>query len=290
MTDGSDAITWTRRASESTLGRLCQYLQGGLFGGMTLLAVALGVAVLGLSAANGSYGQLALLVLFVLIGGPFSLLYLLPLIDDETARSSIRAWAVRASYDRLRPLPAAVSVLGGAIAIVGSVAASPLALLATFLLVPFGTSIGMQLVNSRGEIDPDAGTVRVNDRSVDLEELAAVRVYRVPAVETVVLRPSYATKTRGVTAPGYVSMPRAVYEEARPLLEAAASGTERTARQSRTERVVLVVFGVGALVGAVGAAFLGFERGGDARVVLSYVALLAGCFGIGFLALAAREP
>lgn len=290
MTDGSDAITWTRRASESALGRCCQYLQVGFFGGTALLVVVLGVAVLGLSAANGSYGQLALLVLFVLIGGPFSLLYVLPLVDDETARSSVRAWAVRAGYDRLRPLPAAVTGLAGAIAIVGSVAASPLALLATFLSIPVGTSIGMQLVNSRGEIDPDAGTVRVNDQSFDLEELAAVRVYRVPAVETVVLRPSYATKTRGVTAPGYVSMPRDVYEEARPLLEAAASGTERTTRQSRTERVVLVVFGVGALVGAVGAAFLGFERGGDARVVLAYVALLAGCFGIGFLALAAREP
>ncbi|MFB1063344.1 hypothetical protein [Natrinema sp. H-ect4] len=290
MTDHSDAVTWSRSASASTLGRLCQYLQVGFFGGMTLLVVALGAAGLALSAVNGAYGRLALFVLLLLIGGPFSLLYLLPLVDDETVRSSIRTWADRTGYDRLRPLPAAVSVLVGAVVIVGSVAVSPVALLALFLVVPVGTSIGMQMVNSRGEIDPVVGTVRVNDQSFDLEELAAVSVRRVPGTGTVVLRPSYATKTRGVTAPGYVSMPRDVYEEARPLLEAAASETERTIRQSRSERVVLVVFGVGTLVGAVGAAFLGFERGGDARVILSYIALLVGCFGIAFLALAAREP
>jgi len=51
-----------------------------------------------------------------------------------------------------------------------------------------------------------------------------------------------------------------------------------------------VVDGDRELVGAVGAAFLGFERGGDARVILSYIALLVRCFGIAFLALAAREP
>lgn len=289
MTSRSDAITWRRHASASSLGRLCQYLQVGFFGGMILLVIVLVVAALVLSAVDGAYGQLALLVLLLLIGGPFSLLYVLPLIDDDTARSSIRVWVDRTRYDRLRPLPAAVSVLAGVITIVGSVAVSPLALLALFLFVPFGTSVGTQLVDSRGEIDPEAGTVRVNGQSFDLEELAAVGVRRVPGTGTVVLRPSYATKTRGVTAPGYVSMPRDVYEEARPLLEAAASETGRTTRQSRIERVVLVVFGVGALVGAVGAAFLGLERGSDARVILSYVALVAGCFGVGFLALAARE-
>ncbi|MDS0475945.1 hypothetical protein [Natrinema sp. 1APR25-10V2] len=89
MADRSDAITWTRRTSESTLGRVCQYLQVGFFGGMALLVVALGVAALVLSAANGAYEQFALLVLVLLIGGPFSLLYLLPLVDDETARSSV---------------------------------------------------------------------------------------------------------------------------------------------------------------------------------------------------------
>ncbi|MDS0475946.1 hypothetical protein [Natrinema sp. 1APR25-10V2] len=183
-----------------------------------------------------------------------------------------------------------MSVLAGVVAIVGSVAVSPLAPFALFFAVLFGTSVGMQPLTSHGEIDPVAGTVRVNGQSFDLEELAAVRAYRVPAIEAVVLRLSYATKTRGVTAPGYVTRPRDVYEEARPLLEAAASETERTTRQSGTERVVLAVFGVGALVGAVGAAFLGFEHGGDARVILSYVALIAGCFGVGFLALAAREP
>jgi len=183
-----------------------------------------------------------------------------------------------------------VSVLAGAVAIVGSVAASPFALFALFLLVPVGTSVGMQPLTFHGEIDPVAGTVRVNGQSFDLEELAAVRGCRVPAIEAVVLRLSYATKTRGATAPRYVTLPRDVYEEARPLLEAAASETERTTRQSGTERVVLVVFGVGALVGAAGAALFGLERGGDALVVLSYVALIAGCFGVGFLALAAREP
>ncbi|WP_254762696.1 hypothetical protein [Natrinema marinum] len=290
MTSQSDVITWTRRASESTLGRCCQYLQVGFIGGMVLLVVALGVATLVLSAANGAYEQLAILVLVLLIGGPFSLLYVLPLLDDDTARSSVGTWLDRTGYDRLRPLPAAVSVLAGAIVIVGSVAVAPMAPFVLFLAVVFGTSLGMQPLTSHGEIDPAAGTVRVDGRSFDLEELAAVRGYRLPAVEAVVLRLSYATKTRRVTAPGYVTLPRDVYEEARPLLEAAASETERTSRQSGTERVVLAVFGVGALVGAVGAALFGLERGGNALVILSYVALIAGCFGVGFLALAAREP
>lgn len=289
MTEHPRTITWSRSASASTLGRLCQYLQVGFFGGLTLLVIALGATVLVLFAVNGAYGRLALFVLLLLIGGPFSLLYLLPLVTDDMARSSIRTWANRTGYDRLRPLPVAVSVLASTGVIVGSVAVSPMALLALFVVVPFGTSIGMQLMNSRGEIDLERGTVRVNEQSFDLEELAAIDVHRVPWTETIVLRPSYATKTRGVTAPGYVSMPRDVYEEARPLLEAAASETEQTTQQSRTERVVLVIFGVGALIGAVGAAFLGFEQGGDARVILSYVALVAGCFGIGFFTLAAQE-
>ncbi|WP_408959823.1 hypothetical protein [Natrinema sp. 74] len=290
MTDRSGAITWTRPASASTVGRFCLYLQVGFVGGMALLVVVLGATALVLSVVDGAYEQFALLALLLLIGGPFSLLYVLPLIEDETARSSVRTWASHTGYDRLRPLPAAVSVLAGAIAIVGSVAVSPVTPFVLFLVVLFGTVVGMQPLTSHGEIDPKAGTVCVNDQSFELKELAAVRGYRVPAVEVVVLRLSYATKTRGVTAPGYVTLPRDVYEEARPVLEAAASETERTTRGSRTERVLLAVFGVGVLVVAVGAAFLGFKRGGDALVILSYVALLMGCFGVGFLALAVRKP
>lgn len=290
MTTRSEVISWDRRASDSRLGRCCQYLQVGFFGGMTLLLVAVTVGALVLSAVGGASRQLLLLVLLLLIGGPFSLLYLLPLVDDETARSSVRNWAERAGYDRLRPLPVAVSVLAVAVSfgIAGTV--SPVALFALFFAVPAGTSIAANLVDSRGEIDPEAGTVRVNGQSVDLEELAAVRVRTVPGTDVVFLRPSYASKTRGVTAPGYFTMPRDVYEEARPLFEAAASETERKRRPSRFERAILAVFGVGALAGAAGAAALGLERGGDAFVMLSYIALLGVCFGVGFLALAVRNP
>jgi len=185
MTDHSDAVTWSRSASASTLGRLCQYLQVGFFGGMTLLVVALGAAGLALSAVNGAYGRLALFVLLLLIGGPFSLLYLLPLVDDETVRSSIRTWADRTGYDRLRPPPRGgerprrrgrdrrlgCGVSGGLARVV--------------LGGPGRDDVDRHADGElpRGEIDPVVGTVRVNDQSFDLEELAAVSVRRVPGRE-----------------------------------------------------------------------------------------------------------
>lgn len=290
MTERPDAITWSRPASASTPGRLCCYLQVGFFGGLALLVIGFGVAVVVLSAVRGAYGQLALLVLLLFIGGPFSVLYLLPVIADRDVRSSIRERADRTGYGRLSASRAVVSALAGAGAIVGSVAVSPLLLLALFFAVPVGTSVCTGLIASAGTIDPETGTVRVNERSFDLEELVDVRAHRVPVVGTVVLRPSYATKTRGVTAPGYVSMPQGAYEAAKPLFEAAVEReTEPANGPSRSERIVLVLFAGGALAGAIGAVFLGLERGGDALVILSYVAFVAGCFAVGFLALAARD-
>lgn len=290
MVDHPSAVTWSRNASASRAGRLCRYVQAGFFGGLAVLVAVFCIAAVALSVTSGAAGRLAVFALLLLIGGPFSLLYLLPLLEDRTARSGVRDWLERAGYDRLSVSRLATSVLVGAVAIGGVIATVPTVLLAAFVVVPFGTGIVTWLLTSRGRIDPETGTVRVNGRSFTLEELAAVRVFHVPAVETVVLRLSYATKTRGVTAPSSVLLPREAYQNAKPLFDAATRETESTSQQSRAERVLLAVFGVGTLAGAVGAVFLGLEQGGDALVILSYAALLAGCFGVVFLALAVRRP
>ncbi|MGQ3412596.1 hypothetical protein ACT4ML_10095 [Natrinema sp. LN54] len=290
MVDRPSAVTWSRSASASTAGRLCRYVQVGFFGGLAVLVAGFVIMGVVLSVASGAYEGVAVFALLLLIGGPFSLLYLLPLLEDRTTRSAVRNWLVRAGYDRLSLSRLATSVLVGAVAIIGVIATVPKVLLAGFVVIPVGTGTVTWLLTSRGQIDPETGTVRVNGQSFTLEELAAVRAFRISAVETVVLRPSYATKTRGVTAPPSVVMPRDAYENAKPPFDAATRETESTDQQSRVERVVLVVFGVGALAGAVGATSLGLERGGDALVILLYVALLAGCFGVVFLALAVRRP
>ncbi|QCS44047.1 hypothetical protein [Natrinema versiforme] len=158
MVDRPSAVTWSRSASASTAGRLCRYVQVGFFGGLAVLVAGFVVMGVVLSVASGAYEGLAVFALLLLIGGPFSLLYLLPLLEDRTAQSAVGDWMVRAGYDRLSLSRLATSVL------------------------------------------------------------------------------------------------------------------------------------VGALAGAVGATFIGLERGGDALVILLYVALLAGCFGAAFLALAVRRP
>jgi len=100
----SAVTSWSGDAAASRLGRLCLYAQVAFFGGLALV-VAAAFALFALrSVQTGAYGQLALVALLALVGGPYSLLYLLPLLtdDDSTGAASRRQRCLEPSVSSSR--------------------------------------------------------------------------------------------------------------------------------------------------------------------------------------------
>ena len=268
-----DAEPGSSAASPSTIERLCLYLQVGVVGGaMALLVVLLLAIAAGAAVGDGEYRWLALAVLLLLVGGPFSLLYLLPVATEPEARAELTEGMP--GYEHLSAREAAVAVALGAVAIAAAVAVDPWALAGLLALV-FLASLLASLHDPDWSFDAEERTLTYHGGDGDLDAVTDHR--RLDVRGRALLWLSYAGPNE-VGRPRLLVLPSAVAddvlavvpeeppeeEETRPadervaiagtglLFLALAAGLAALARESaRADSAALVVFaGTPALIGA----------------------------------------
>jgi len=261
---------WSGDASASTVGRLCLYLQVGFFGGLALLLAALIGLLAAQSVRTGEYGVLALVALLALVGGPFSLLYLLPVVTDADARQSLSADLPQ--YHRLARWKIALAAVLGAGGILAAVYAGTWALLAAFLLVP-AVSFGVAgTLDADGALDTTAGTLVVQDREVDLDAIADHR--RIDLGSHAVLALTYAGPN-DLDRPKVVVVPRSVADAAIAAVPEDPSASEDP--RPPAERAALI--GTAAVFLGLAAVLVAVGRGTENAAALYAFAAMPGSVG-----------
>jgi hypothetical protein len=279
-------MSWSRTAADSRIARGFCYLQIAFFGGMALIVGTAGVLLVVSILRNGAYEVALLVFLLALVGGPFSLVYLWPMLTDSDQRPPHPVF-----WDEYRRLPrrwiAVSSVLGGGIT--GAVALWPRGAgfpLLGFLFVAYvcgGLFIG------EGRFDPDAKTVVRNGQKIDLEAVSADRRYDVAGHSVLLLLfDRWATKTR------LVLVPRRIADEIAATLgpdedrgpETTNHGDDESKSRPRAVMLTLTAFGLGALALSVG--LVALARNVADPGVLYWAALVGGFLGGLFIWLARR--
>lgn len=278
MPNDAAEITWSGDASASTVGRLCLYVQVGFFGGLALLLAALVGLLAVRSVRTGEYGVLALVALLALVGGPFSLLYLLPVVTDPDARHALSEDLPR--YHRIDRWKLALAAVLGAGGILAAVYAGSWLVLVTVLLVPM-VSFGVAgTLDADGALDAAAGTLVVGDAETDLDAVAEVR--RIDLGSHAVLWLSCAGPN-DLGSPRLVVVPRSVADAAVAAVpeDLGASEDPRPA----AERAALV--GTAAVFLGLAAVLVAVGRGTENAAALYAFAAMPGSVGALLLYLAA---
>lgn len=285
MADAADRIEWHREPPRRLLVFL-RYAVAGLLGGFAMLAVLALLVSTAVALANGNYGTVAVVVLLVLVGGPFSALTLLVLADEMDLRSAARnqlrkndlrpRWLFLAAVCWLVVLPLAAPVLPFLLF------GLPFAFLGLYVL---GTAR-----HTTGAVSLAEETLwyGVGERTASsLSTLATVRAVEVG--HHAVVRLGYADTTTD-PRPTVIVLPVDAYRRARPALEtlarrtrAADDGSERPPTPPLA-RALLATFGV-AVLGVGG--YLA-TRAGDLLALTFVPVALAGIVGLTFLVVAWR--
>ncbi len=210
-------ISWSIRVQNSRLLRFCVYTAISVLGGMFLLAVCGSIFFLIVEIWQGNFSPVVLALLLALIGGPVSLLYLLPVLRDADQRPSPTQFIPFGVSLRMLPILS----LCGALLLFGSIQVSPLG-----PLVVFGVGIFVLLpvasaVQSDGKIDTEENTLTYYNRTVDLDTLTRVRRLRVGALSILWL--SYVSGTATTLTPRLVVLPTDIERRTRETFEAGVS-------------------------------------------------------------------
>ena len=244
-------VEWRIDAANSRFVRWVVYGWLGLFGGGGLLAFGLVASGALASALEGEFGQLALLVLLVLVGGPFSVLYLWPAIRSET-RPPRSLFVPDSAADPEEPLAdryaeafswhgAFVAAILSALALIALAWLDGRILLAYvalwFVLLPIASGFVVW-----GRVDPREPSLEYRTGTVPLEAIEGVRRRRLGGI--VVYRLSYRSGTRRLSTPSWLTLtPEAAAAVDRALEVAEADEAEPRA-SNRAVRLVAVGIGL----------------------------------------------
>lgn len=276
-------ISWSIRPETSRTVQVCFYGAFGLLGGWGFLAVTSIALVVATQAVHGEFWLLALAVLFILIGGPLSVLYLWPLLTDPRQRPT-RAQLVPAGVTPRRL--GGVSLLS-AIVLVGAAWLDPLG---PFLVVGSGVVVLLPvgaMLQSEGEIDPTERTLTTGDHTVALDTLTGVR--RVSAGGLTVHWLSYAAGTASVPTPRLLVLPTPTARTARETLERGIDHAVPETTQSASNQLVQATLG-GIGIGFLGGAILLLVIDPFPTGTALWMSSLVGMFGLIFLWAAVTEP
>lgn len=277
-------VEWRFDAANSRPVRLLIYGWMGLIGGAVLLALGLVLFVAISAAAAGEFTILALVVLLLLVGGPFSLLYLLPAIQSgsfsplskfvlDTASEPTESLGER--YARVFSWRGAIaSIVLHAIAIPTFAVVDP-RLLGGYVVLWFCLLVLASVYVTWGRIDPTEPSFEYRSGTVPLAAVKRVRRYGVRDV--VVCWISYHGRTKSITTPSLVVMT----PEAASAFEAVRATADGTPPEPRTRQpvatVVAVAMGLG-LVAFAGWIWTSVAVDGVVEVYASVVLGLAGVF------------
>jgi hypothetical protein len=252
-------LRWLARAGAAALvGGYLAYFGSGLLG---LVAVLL----------TGDLAIWALVALLLLVGGPFSLLYLAPMLRDPDQRRGL----VFSGRERRLPLRETLAAgFVGAIVLAAAALVTP-ALAGVLFLV--GALAGLVAVcfATRGSIDPETATAERGWRELDLSRVTGYGTRRVGPVVLVTFET--AGPDRLGAGPSYIVVPTSVADEATAALDAIADADREveTRERNTTVRIVALLF---ALLFAGGAVGLGWLADAAGWLVAAIGLVFAGIF------------
>lgn len=275
MTESGGARS--RGDAPSTAERLGPYLLVALVGGAALLVVVLLALGVAFAVRDGEYGPIALVVLLALVGGPFSLLYLLPAVADPESRAELAEGMPR--YERLDAGKAAAAAVLGAASLAVAFAVDP-RLLAALLALAFVGGLAASLVAAEWSFDAEERTLTYQGAEGDLDAVTGCR--RVDLRGRAVLWPSYADPNDLDDRPRLVVLPSAVADD---VLAAVSDEPADAESRPRAERAALL--GAGLVFLGLAAGFVAIARGSEDAAALYWLAAFPGFFGALLLYMAA---
>lgn len=279
-------LEWRIDAANSAAVRAVCYAWIGTLGGAALVVLAsVGVGALR-AAAAGDLAPLAFALLFVLVGGPFSLLYVLPAVRRSDYRPSLSLLVPDPAADPEEPLAERYAAVFAprrllAAAVLGALVLSSLALVDVRVL---GALVGLLFValvaasglTAWGRLSPREPKLEYRTGTVPLESVRGVRRFDLGG--TVCYWVSY--RERSIGTPSLLAFtPEAarVFEDVLESLEPA----DPADAEPRNWAVTVAA-------GAIGLAFLAFAAGvlvADAvpLEIGAYAALMTGMLGVLFV-------
>lgn len=270
----SGTVSW-ERSGDTRLRIAVRHVVAGFFAAVLLFIFALLATVAYGAVTGGSVDLFVVVVTLFLVGGPFSLLYLLAAHGGGDL-SDLLPYAPRL---RLRYLLLATPLCAGILVLVARAPAGWPALLAGLFLA-WVVAVARE---SAGDVSVEDGEIRIRSaakpRTRDVRTLRAHRSWAVGSMRVVRLR--YAGSA-SLSRPSFVVVPESDY----PAVDAALSEIEARdygldpSETSRAARGALVAFGLLFLSLAGGVAVLANRRG-DPGLAVSSVAIL-GTFGVVF--------
>lgn len=274
-------VTWRYDATTQPWLRLL-YLVGAaaLHGLFLLLAVAL-LAVVALVLRGGSNEARLLVVVLALVGGPASLLYLLPMLRDPDQRPSFHPPEMTVGPGLSLRRRAALGGLGAAG--LGAAWWVDPRLAGAVLAVGLLAGLTAVLVATRGSINPERAVLATAAREFDLNGVRGYRTRRLGPVALVRFAAA-ARPGRLGRAPSWVVVPTGRLADVEATLDTVVAEADPAAGRDPNPQVQLAAGALALTFLGVGAAALLTVGAG----VGWYVATLCWLFG-GLLLLVARE-
>ena len=282
--DGSvDGVAW-HADPDPRPQTLLRYAGVGLFGGVALCALALlAFVTVSTLAGGGDADALVLFATLLLVGGPFSLLYLWVAAGvagtDRLREILFDAYPAAGDFSLRRALVASVVTAVGLVAALR--VAAPLVPAYLVALV-----LGRMVVAARhsvGELDPETGTLvleRSRRHEFDVAGLSSVRHRRIG--DYVVCWLGY--DTGGLRNPHLLVVPADAFPAVETALDRLAAAETDATSTSRAARGALVALGL--LFLGVAAAVALLARGEAAAPAVAYGVLVLGGLGALLVALA----
>lgn len=282
--DRSEPLTWDVSPTDYRATALVRYVPLVFVGTQAGILLVAGTAALPALVSNPAI--LALVVVLTLVGGPMSLLYLWPMIRDPDQRPPLDpgGWYQDLSLRGFLLAVASCTVLAVGMAILFGLSAVTRGLLFPAYLIAFFAVplLALSLVDNEGRLDPEEGTLTVEERTIDVTRLDRVRCWTVGSLTVVAL--GYVAGA-GRPKPRLFVVPAT---DAAALIETLRAGATADADvepgdSDRIARAVLAALGSVSLLVAVGGLVVP-DIGTQASLALAYV---TGLIGVVFL-LAAR--
>lgn len=251
-----EPVEWRIDAANSRWIRGCVYSWIGLFGGGMVLLFGLVLAYAVGAARAGSYGPPLVILLMLLVGGPFSLLYLLPAIRSgsftplsqfvlDPATDPDESLGER--YARAFSWRVAAGSIGAHVVLLLALTIGEPRLLAGYVALQFLLLVVTSGFVAWGRIDPDVPAFEYGFKTVPLEAVKYTRRLSIGTVTCCWI--TYQDGAKTIAAPSWIVFtPDAVR-----AFETALENVEQSSVEPRSSSKLLSL-----LAGAIGIGFFGF--------------------------------
>jgi hypothetical protein len=275
------SVTWRYDATTQRWLRVVYLLAAALLHGVGVVVVVGGLTLLGVALWTGSTGIRVLVVLLALVGGPVSLLYLLPILRDPDQRPSFYPEGMTVGLALSVRQRVALGLVGGT-ALAGSLLLDP-RLTAAVAGAGVLAALTYGVTASRGTIDPERAVLDTGAREFELDRVTGYRSRRLGSLALVTLSVPNRPGRLG-RATTRVLVPSGRLAEVEAALDAVVAAADPEAGREPNPQVRIVAGGLALLFLGIGAAAVVTIGTG----VGWYVAALCGLFGV-LLLLVARE-